>query len=220
MERCRALDLFGQSIGFSALPVVAPAAVLTEPEHPKPKPVAVARGTSAPRPRVETSVHVEKLLAYFGRQRAGVKMADVVAGMGGVSDFTLRPVLAALVADGRIVRTGATISLRYGFPAVMAQPSEPTAVVGRTGKPVRPSRLPENTTKAPWREAVLERLETGASYTREELIKLAQRVNAEVTGDMVITALEALVGEGKAARIPAGDTLRYQRRTSPRAKTA
>lgn len=89
-------------------------------------------------------------------------------------------------------------------------------VTGPPRRQVRPSRLPERTTHAPWREALIDRLATGASYSREELIKYAQRVDAEVTGEMVVTALEVLVGNQQAARIPTGETVRYQRRVAPR----
>ena len=61
--------------------------------------------------------------------------------------------------------------------------------------------------------AVDERLATGASYALVELIRLAQRVNSQLPGEIVRLHLEKAVEAGKAARIPFGDgDVRYQRR--------
>jgi len=65
-----------------------------------------------------------------------------------------------------------------------------------------------------------DRLATGASYAFEELYRAVQRVYANVTGEAVRGYLEQLRGQGRAVRIPAGDSFRYQRRVAPRAKTA
>ena len=65
-----------------------------------------------------------------------------------------------------------------------------------------------------------DRLATGASYALEELVRYVQRTDDEVTGDLVRRYCEQLVADGKAARIPAGDTVRYQRRVAPRRGSA
>ena len=241
IQKCRAL--FGRPFSVE---VSIPSAMLAEPAREASAPVRQTR-KALPR-RVETPVPVSRrvapappvvahgrrkrydtaeiearLLASLKGARGGRNVAETIKGTG-LSEPTVRPVLKALLASGAVVGVGGEKRLsRIGLPELMQGIDTRPASAAPTRE--TPRAVPKTTrrqaeTIVPWRDAIIAKLESGASYSREELVKHAQRVNPEVSGEMVVTALDALVGERLAARIPSGDTVRYQRRVAPRAKTA
>lgn len=89
---------------------------------------------------------------------------------------------------------------------------EPPAPRARRA-PATPAVAQTRDTIAKALAAVDDRLATGASYELFDLIKLAQRLDPQVPGDLVRAHLERHVEAGKAARVPLGEgVVRYQRR--------